>query len=80
MYFLTESVWPSSAVPSQRTADGWTTDRRIVSKICLAVEPFRALDCGRADDGHTNSVSFDTICLAVKHRSEAVEISLKMES
>ena len=24
------SVWPSSAVPSQRTADGKTTDRRIM--------------------------------------------------
>ena len=27
---LTQSVWPSSAVPRQRTEDGLTTDRRIM--------------------------------------------------
>ena len=27
---LTQSVWPSSAVPSQRNPDGETTDRRIL--------------------------------------------------
>ena len=32
--------------------------------------PFRASDCGRIDDGQTNSVSFDTTCLAVEHRFE----------
>ncbi len=30
LYFLTESVWPSSTVPSQRTADGLRLDRRIL--------------------------------------------------
>ena len=30
---------------------------------------FESGDCGRADDGQTNSISFDTICLAVeRHR------------
>ena len=33
----------------------------------------RADDNERIDDGQTNSVSFDTICLAVERRSEPVD-------
>jgi hypothetical protein len=42
----------------------------LIVKLLLAVSQ----DCRRADDGQTNSVSFETICLAVEHRSEHKEI------
>ena len=32
---LTQSVWPSITVPSQRVADGLTTDRRILLLLVL---------------------------------------------
>ncbi len=59
------SVWPLSAVPSQRTADGWrwrADEFCSFSLICLAVEHRSCqrptADCGRVDDRQTNSVLF----------------------
>jgi hypothetical protein len=64
LYFLTESVWPSSTVPSKRTADGLTTDRRIMYFLTESVWPVvkrnsEPADSGRVDDGQTNYVLFD---------------------
>jgi hypothetical protein len=61
---LKQSVWPSSVVPSQRTEDGLTTDRQILSILKQSVWPSSVVD------GQTNSINFETICLAVEHRSE----------
>ena len=40
-------------------------------------------ECGRADDGQTNSVSFETICLAVEREiltdTQFVEISTALD-
>jgi hypothetical protein len=83
---LTQSVWPSSAVPSQRTAGGMTTDRRILLVLTQSVWPSSAVpsqDCGRDDDGQTKSVSFETICLAVEREiltdTQFVEISTALD-
>jgi hypothetical protein len=38
---LKQSVWPSSTVPSQRTADGLMTDRRILLILKQSVGPLR---------------------------------------
>ena len=63
LYFLTEFVWPSSAVRSQRTADGLTTIRRILYFLTEFVWPSNSesatADSRRVDDGQTNSVLFD---------------------
>jgi hypothetical protein len=53
LYFLTESVWPSNAVPSQRTADGWTTDRLILYFLTESVWPSSAVPSQRTEDGCT---------------------------
>jgi hypothetical protein len=50
---------------------GLMTDRRILFVLTQSVWPSSANqsepeDCGRVDDSQTNSVSFDTICLAVE--------------
>ena len=69
---LKQSVWPSSTVPSQRTADGLMTDRRILLVLKQS-----------ADDGQTKSVSFETICLAVEREiltdTQFVEISTALD-
>jgi hypothetical protein len=44
------SVWPSSAVPSQRTANGLTTVRRIMYFFHLSVWPSSAVLSQRAAD------------------------------
>jgi hypothetical protein len=73
---LKQSVWPSSVVPIQRTADGLDGQTNSISfeTICLAVERrTEPADCGRVDDGQTNFISFETICLAVKRRTEPAD-------
>jgi hypothetical protein len=66
------SVWPSSVVPSQRNADGMTTDRRILfffTYLSGRRVPFRGRDFGLVDDGQTNSDLFDlTVCLLMLTR------------
>ena len=52
-----------------------TTDRQILLVLTYlsgrrTVYHIEPADGGRVDDGQTNSVSFDGICLAVERRSE----------
>ena len=55
--------------PLQAKEDWLTTDRRILYFLTEFVWP--SSDRGRSDDGQTNSVLFDCICLAVECRSES---------
>ena len=52
-YLSEQTVWPSSAVPSDGQIDSVNFDT-----ICLAVKRrSEPRDCGRVDDGQTNSVN-----------------------
>ena len=55
-----------------KRAVGLTTDRQILfffTYLSGRQAPFRASEQRTGDDGQTNSVSFDTICLAVERLS-----------
>ena len=45
----------------------------LASACFLLRAPFEPADCGRVDDGQTNSINFETICLAVERRTEPAD-------
>ena len=73
LFVLTQSAGRRARFEPANTADGSTTDRQILFIFTYPSgrrAPFRASDSGWVNEGQTNSVCFDTICLAVERRSE----------
>jgi hypothetical protein len=72
---LTQSVWPSSTVSSQRTAYGLTTDRRILLVLTQSVWPSSTVSSQRTADGLTTDRRILLVLTQSVWPSDAVPIS-----